>query len=34
MVLIENILKAIVEKIPPPQNKLNDELKALIFDSL
>ncbi|MEC8363974.1 MAG: translation elongation factor 4 [Bacteroidota bacterium] len=31
---IENILKAIVEKIPPPQNKLNDELKALIFDSV
>ena len=31
---IENILKAIIEKIPSPNNKLNDELKALIFDSV
>ena len=31
---IENILAAIIEKIPSPNNKLNDELKALIFDSV
>ncbi len=31
---IENILEAIIEKIPSPNNKLNDELKALIFDSV
>lgn len=31
---IENILEAIIEKIPSPKNKLNDELKALIFDSV
>ncbi len=31
---IENILEAIVEKIPSPKNKLDDELKALIFDSV
>ena len=31
---INEILKAIVERIPAPKNKLNDELKALIFDSV
>ena len=31
---IHEILKAIVERIPAPKNKLNDELKALIFDSV
>ena len=31
---INEILKAIIERIPAPKNKLNDELKALIFDSV
>ena len=31
---INEILKAIVERIPAPKNKSNDELKALIFDSV
>ena len=31
---INEILKAIIERIPAPKNKLNDELKALIFDSI
>ena len=31
---INEILKAIVERIPAPKNKINDELKALIFDSV
>jgi len=31
---IQNILSAIIERVPPPENKVNDELKALIFDSV
>ena len=31
---IQNILSAIIERVPPPENKANDELKALIFDSV
>ena len=31
---INEILKAIIERIPAPKNNLNDELKALIFDSV
>ena len=31
---INEILKAIIERIPAPKNKSNDELKALIFDSV
>ena len=31
---IQNILSAIIERIPPPENKANNELKALIFDSV
>ena len=31
---IKDILSAIIERVPPPDNKTNDELKALIFDSV
>jgi GTP-binding protein LepA len=31
---IQDILSAIIERVPPPENKVNDELKALIFDSV
>jgi len=31
---IQNMLSAIIERVPPPENKVNDELKALIFDSV
>ena len=31
---ISEILKAIIERIPAPKNKSNEELKALIFDSV
>ena len=31
---IQNILSAIIERVPAPENKTNDELKALIFDSV
>ena len=31
---IQDILSAIIERVPPPENKANDELKALIFDSV
>ena len=31
---IQDILSAIIERVPAPENKLNDELKALIFDSV
>ena len=31
---IQDILSAIIERVPPPENKTNDELKALIFDSV
>jgi len=30
---IDEILEAIVERVPPPQNTVNDRLRALIFDS-
>ena len=31
---VHDILSAIIERVPPPENKANDELKALIFDSV
>ena len=31
---IQDILSAIIERVPPPENKVNNELKALIFDSV
>ena len=31
---VHDILSAIIERVPPPENKVNDELKALIFDSV
>ena len=31
---IQDILSAIIERVPPPENKADDELKALIFDSV
>ena len=31
---IQDILSAIIDRVPPPENKVNDELKALIFDSV
>ena len=31
---VSNILKAIVEKVPPPQQSVDDNLRALIFDSV
>ena len=31
---IQDILSAIIERVPAPENKVNDELKALIFDSV
>ena len=31
---IQDILSAIIERVPAPENKANDELKALIFDSV
>lgn len=31
---IQDILNAIIERVPAPENKTNDELKALIFDSV
>ena len=31
---IQEILSAIIERVPAPENKGNDELKALIFDSV
>ena len=31
---IQDILSAIIERVPPPENKATDELKALIFDSV
>jgi GTP-binding protein LepA len=31
---IQDILSAIIERVPPPENKGDDELKALIFDSV
>jgi GTP-binding protein LepA len=31
---IQDILSAIIERVPPPENKVDDELKALIFDSV
>ena len=31
---IQDILSAIIDRVPPPENKGNDELKALIFDSV
>ena len=31
---IQDILSAIIERIPAPENKVNNELKALIFDSV
>jgi len=31
---VQDILSAIIERVPPPENKVNDELKALIFDSV
>ena len=31
---IQDILSAIIERVPAPENKTNDELKALIFDSV
>ncbi len=30
---IDEILETIVERVPPPQNTVNDRLRALIFDS-
>ena len=31
---IENILKTIIEKVPPPKGEINEPLQALIFDSV
>ena len=31
---IENILKTIIEKVPPPRGEINKPLQALIFDSV
>ncbi|MBL6680602.1 MAG: elongation factor 4 [Flavobacteriaceae bacterium] len=31
---IQDILSAIIQRVPAPENKTNDELKALIFDSV
>ena len=31
---IENILKTIIEKVPPPRGEINEPLQALIFDSV
>ena len=31
---IENILKTIIEKVPPPRGEINEALQALIFDSV
>ena len=31
---VSNILKAIVEKVPPPKQSVDDNLRALIFDSV
>ena len=31
---IENILKTIIEKVPPPRGDINEPLQALIFDSV
>ena len=31
---IQDMLSAIIERVPAPENKVNDELKALIFDSV
>lgn len=31
---VEQILQAVIEKIPPPVGKVEDPLKALLFDSL
>lgn len=30
---LQETLEAIVDRIPPPKNKVNDALRALIFDS-
>ncbi len=30
---IDEILEAVVERVPPPQNTINERLRALIFDS-
>ncbi len=31
---VENILKTIIEKVPPPRGEINEPLQALIFDSV
>ena len=31
---VENILKTIIEKVPPPKGEINEPLQALIFDSV
>lgn len=30
---IETVLQAIIERIPPPDDKVDDSLKAFLFDS-